>query len=255
MVVTRLFPRPEIDLDPVVLYGNEDRTLRAGRPYVMVNMVSSIDGSTALGGVTKALGSATDRAIFLHLRDVADAILVGASTVRAERYGPARPTRDVQSDRLARGQSPTPPIVVVSRSINFDWQTPFFTESDPPPILLVPGNADVTKLGRAAQSANVITCGDTEVHLPDALSELHRRGVNILLCEGGPTLNTQLLQANLIDELCLTVAPLLVGGSQPRGIFAAGPPETVLSLPLSHVLEEDGFLYLRYGPNRPEPSA
>jgi riboflavin-specific deaminase-like protein len=248
MVVSRLFPRPAVDLDPVVLYGNQDRTLHADRPYVIVNMVSSIDGATALDGVTEALGSTTDRAIFLHLRDVADAILVGASTVRAEQYGPARPTQDVQSDRLARGQSATPPIVVVSRSIDFDWETPFFTESDPPPILLVPSNADVKKLERATQSANVIACGNSVVHLPDALSELHTRGINVLLCEGGPTLNTQLLNANLIDELCLTVAPLLVGGPQPRGIFAASPPDTLLSLPLTHVLEEDGFLYLRYGP-------
>ena len=246
MLVSRLFPRPATDIDPLTLYGSEDRRLPAGRPYVIVNMVSSIDGATTLGGVTEALGSATDRAIFLHLRDVADAILVGASTVRAEQYGPALPSPEAQSARRARGQSSTPPIIVVSRSIDFDWESPFFTESDPSPILLVPGQIDPRKLARAAQSADVVACGDSLVHLPDALLRLHHRGINVLLCEGGPTLNTELLKANLIDELCLTVAPLIVGGPQPRGIVVAGQIQDVVPLSLAHVLEDEGFLYLRY---------
>jgi riboflavin-specific deaminase-like protein len=256
VVVKQLFPLPSGDIDALSLYGNEDRTAPPDRPYVMVNMVTSVDGASAVDGVTKALGSPTDRAVFHRLRDVADAIMVGASTVRAERYGPARPTAAARAARQARGQSARPPIVAVSRSIDFDWETPFFTDADPRPILLVPASADPDKLERAGRSADVMTCGDGTVDLVGALSQLKERGVNVLLCEGGPTLNTELLSAGVIDELCLTMAPMLIGGPSPRGVFAASPVETVVRLPLAHLLEDDGFLYFRYrttagsGPDR-----
>jgi riboflavin-specific deaminase-like protein len=246
VVVRQLFPLPGGEVDALSLYGNDDRNAPPDRPYVIVNMVTSIDGATAVDGVTKALGSPTDRAVFLHLRDVADAILVGASTVRAERYGPARPTAAARAARRARGQSASPPIVAVSRSIDFDWETPFFTDADPRPILLVPAGADPAKLERAGRAADILTSGDEAVDLVEALARLRQRGVNVLLCEGGPTLNTELLSAGLIDELCLTVAPMLIGGPSPRGVFASSPLAKVVSLPLAHLLEDDSFLYFRY---------
>jgi hypothetical protein len=107
-VVKQLFPLPggDVDVDAALsLYGNQDRRAGPDRPYVVVNMVASIDGVTAVDGVSKALGSPTDRAIFLRLRDLADAIVVGAATARAERYGPARPTSAAQAARLERGQA------------------------------------------------------------------------------------------------------------------------------------------------------
>jgi riboflavin-specific deaminase-like protein len=256
VAVRQLFPLPGGEVDPLSLYGNQDRVVPADRPYVIVNMVTSIDGATAVDGVTKALGSPTDRAVFLHLRDVADAILVGASTVRAERYGPARPTAAAQAARQAGGQVARPPMVAVSRSIDFDWETSFFTDADPRPILLVPASADPDKLERAGRSAEILISGETTVDLTGALAQLRKRGVKVLLCEGGPSLNTQLLSAGLIDELCLTVAPMLVGGPSPRGVFGASPVATVITLPLAHLLEDDGFLYFRYrtmaasGPDR-----
>jgi riboflavin-specific deaminase-like protein len=246
MAVRQLLPRAVEDVDPLQLYGNDERVAPPERPYVVVNMVSSIDGAIAVDGVTKALGSPTDRAIFLHLRNVADAILVGAATVRAERYGPARPTPEVQARRQADGQVPRPPIVAVSRSIDFDWETPFFTDAEPRPILLVPADADPSRIERARRSGDVIAVGQGGVDLVAALGQLRARGIKVLLCEGGPSFNAQMLQAGLVDELCLTVAPTVTGGAQRRGIFA-GPGE-VSSLPLaiSHLLEEDSFLYLRY---------
>jgi riboflavin-specific deaminase-like protein len=248
-VVKQLFPLPggDVDVDAALsLYGNQDRRAGPDRPYVVVNMVASIDGVTAVDGVSKALGSPTDRAIFLRLRDLADAIVVGAATARAERYGPARPTSAAQAARLERGQAARPPIVVVSRSVDFDWETPFFADADPCPILLVPEDVDRGKRDRAAQSADVMTSGTGAVDLPAALGQLRDRGIEMLLCEGGPTLNAQLLGAGLVDELCLTVAPVLVGGPQSRGIIAGGITHAALSFPLAHVLEEDSFLYLRY---------
>jgi riboflavin-specific deaminase-like protein len=246
VAVTQLLPRPAGDVDALRLYSDVDRPARPDRPYVVVNMVSTVDGAISVDGLTKGLGSPTDRAIFLHLRDVTDAVLVGAATVRAERYGPARPSPEVQARREAGGQAPRPPIVAVSRSIDFDWETPFFTDADPRPILLVPADADPARLARARRSGDVIAGGEGDVDLVAALGALRRRGIEVLLCEGGPSLNAQMLRAGLVDELCLTVAPMLTGGTQRRGIFA-GPGE-VSSLPLaiSHVLEEDSFLYLRY---------
>jgi riboflavin-specific deaminase-like protein len=234
------------EVDALAFYGKDDRRPPAGRPYVIVNMVASVDGATAVDGVTKALGSPTDRAIFLHLREIADAILVGASTVRAERYGPARPGTRARAQRADRGQWPRPPIVVVSRSLDFEWSAPFFTEADPPPVLLAPGDANPVRLESARQHAEVSTYGERSVDLAAALADLRDRGVAVLLCEGGPTLNTELLAAGLIDELCLTIAPRYIGGSTHRGIFAAAPAAGAVSFDLLHVLEEDGFLYCRY---------
>ncbi len=246
MSVKRLLPEPAADVDPLTLYGNEDRPPRADRPYVLVNMVASLDGATTVGGITAGLGSPTDRAIFFHLRNLADAILVGASTVRAERYGPARPTTEVRDQRIRRGQTVRPPIAVVSRSIAFDWDSTFFTEADPRPVLIVPDDANPATLERARKSADVLTCGTSTVDLAGALRQLKHDGVDVLLCEGGPTINSELSAAGLVDEICLTVAPLLVGGLEPRGIFAPHAAVRSHSLALRHILEEDGFLYLRY---------
>ncbi|MGH8922573.1 MAG: dihydrofolate reductase family protein, partial [Actinomycetes bacterium] len=213
---------------------------------VMVNMVTSADGATAVDGVTRALGSRADRAIFVRLRDVADGILVGASTVRAERYGPARPSPEAQRQRLERGQTRRPPIVVASRSMDFDWDTPFFADADPPPHLLAPEDTDPATLDRARRAATVTTSGQATVDLAAALASLRAGGIDILLCEGGPTLNAELIDTGLVDELCLTVAPVYVGGGGHRGVFAPTRRAAgVLFRPL-HVLEEDGFLYCRY---------
>lgn len=246
LTVQRLLPLPGGPVQALSLYGSGDRRAPHNRPYVVVNMVTSLDGATAVDGVTAALGSPTDRAIFLYLRDVADAVLVGAATVRAEQYGPARTSPQAQADRRARGQSPRPPIVVVSRSVNFDWDAPFFVDADPPPILLLPADTDPRQLRRARQSAEVITAGNGTVDLPAALRELRDRGVTVLLCEGGPTLNTELLRAQLIDELCLTIAPLLTSGDHPRGIFVRAAGNPPLHFSIVHLLEEESFLYLRY---------
>jgi riboflavin-specific deaminase-like protein len=246
VTVKRLLPLPAGEVDAVSQYSGADRRPRPERPYVMVNMVASVDGATATDGVTKGFGSPTDRAIFLHLRDEADAILVGASTVRAEGYGPARTGVAAQEVRLARGQTAKPAIAVVTRSVDLDFATALWTESDPAPVLMVPADTDAATLERARSSADVVAVGAGSVDLRAGLTALRGRGINLLLCEGGPTLNGQLLSAGLVDELLLTAAPLLSGGASPRGIFGAWAGSAPLRLNLAHVLEEDSYLYLRY---------
>ena len=245
-MVRRLWPDPADEVDAPACYEGERRQARADRPYTLLNMVTSVDGATATGGVSRALGSPTDRAIFRHLRGLADAVLVGAGTARAEHYGPVRLDEATVADRVRRGQGLRPPVVVVTRSMALDWSSPLFDGSEPRPILLVPTSA--TSGADAAREAEVVACGDGSVDLVDALRLLLARGLRTVLCEGGPQLNSQLLAGGLVDEVCLTVSPLLVGGDHARGIVA--PIDTGGSSPvpleLAHVLEADGFLYLRY---------
>jgi riboflavin biosynthesis pyrimidine reductase len=236
---------PVGEVSTLEIYDRDDRGAPPHRPYVLVNMVSSADGATAVDGLTGSLGSPADRAIFLHLRDLVDAVLVGAATVRAEGYGPVRTGPTERDRRQRRGQTPRPPVVVVSRSLGFDWASPFFTEADPRPVILAPTDAEPERLERADHHAVVLTAGQATVDLADGLSQLRARGIRLLLCEGGPTLNAELLRAGLIDEICLTVAPLLAPAG-PKGILGSGLPGKLINLHLEHLLEEDGFLYHRY---------
>jgi riboflavin-specific deaminase-like protein len=250
----QLFPLAAEDVDPLELYDRGDRRPPSHRPYVLVNMVASVDGATSVDGLTRALGSPTDRMIFLHLRDLADAVLVGAATVRAERYGPIRTDPSERERRKRRGQKPRPAIVVVSRSLDFDWESPFFTDADPKPLILAPADTQPERLKRVRHRADVLATGQATVDLTDALSQLRGQGVELLLCEGGPMLNTELIRAGLIDEICLTVAPLLASGG-PRGIFGAGLTQDLVNLRLVHLLEDNGFLFHRYLISRAETAS
>jgi len=223
-----------------------ERQIPADRPYVIVNMVTSLDGATAVDGVSKALGSPADRAIFRRLRGIADAVLVGAGTMRAEGYGPVRGDAATRAARRARGQETVPPVVVVSGSMRFDWASPFFTQADRCPIILTPSDVDPMVVGQASGLAEVITSGIGRVDLRAGLRHLCGRGIGIVVGEGGPGLNAELFAEGLVDELCLTVAPAVIGGTAPRGVVAGWPGAPRRSLSLAHALEDDGFLFLRY---------
>lgn len=223
------------------------RGTRGNRPHVLVNMVASTDGATVVEGVTAKLGSPGDKRVFSLLRSLADVILVGAQTVRAERYGPPKVTAEAQARRVARGQTPLPRIAVVSRSLELDWSSRLFADGSYRPLILAPASADSSALRQAGDVADVLVAGQRSVDLADALGQLWRSGIAVVLCEGGPTLNAQLAQAGLLDELCLTLAPALVGGPNRPGIIGAAHLPGRINLDLLHVLEENGFLFLRYG--------
>jgi riboflavin-specific deaminase-like protein len=229
-----------------------------GRPFVRVNMISSLDGAIAIHGRAGGLTGPADQRLFQLLRSLTDVVVVGAGTMRTEGYGPVRLDAAQRAQRQARGQSPVPPIAVVTHSCHLDWTAPFFSEAEARPILLTTGDADDQAVARASDAADVIVCGDTQVDLSRALGELGRRGTHSVLVEGGPTLNAQLAAAGLIDELCLTLSPRLVAGTGPRVL--AGPElNDALALDVRHIMEEDGFFFLRLclppgGPPRPDPS-
>lgn len=254
MTATTTWPRPShpdtvrivTDVEGDLAQYDEAREAPPGRPYVILNMVASVDGAISVDGVTAPLSSGTDKAIFFHLRELADAVLVGAGTVRAENYGPVQIAAEVQDLRQGRGQQPRPPLVIASRSLSFDWAARAFSTDAPLPILLVPDDADPDRLHTASERADIVAAGTGVVDLAGALGSLRDRGVQVLLCEGGPSLNTELVAADLVDEICLTVAPWLAAASNPTGIVATLPGLPALRLRLAHAFERDDFLYLRY---------
>jgi len=209
-------------------------------------MVSSVDGATALDGASGSLGGPADRIVFQAVRAVADVILVGAATVRAEGYGVPTVADEPQAERRrSRGQAPRPRLAIVSRSLDLDLDAALFRDPEQPPFVVTTTDADPERRTALAGVAEIIEAGEASVDLRSALGRLHDRGARVVLAEGGPTLNGQLVAAGLVDELCLTLSPLLVAGPSRR--LAEGPVGTgPLPLILDRVLTEDGFLFLRY---------
>ncbi len=216
------------------------------RPHVFLGMVMSADGAASVGDLTAGLGGDADRVAFRRLREHADAILVGAGTVRAEGYGPVVRRDDAAARRMARGAPPVARLVVVSGRVDLDPGARLFADPSNRPLLLVPRDAPGDRLAALAGVAEIVVAGDGgEVDLPAALRELADRGVSRLLCEGGPRLNGRLLVAGLVDELFLTVAPMLVGGPAQRIVTGAVAPGAQ-ALELVEGRHHGGELLLRY---------
>ena len=226
----QLFPSPVDPVDPADVYGDPPRAGPGGRPGVRLNMIASVDGATTVTGVSGGLGGAADHDLFALLRSLADVVLVAAGTARAEGYGPSR----VQ-------------VAVVTRSCRLDWASPLFTAPVARPIVVTVAGAPPDALARAAEVAEVVVAGDRDVDLAVALDALGGRGHRAVLAEGGPTLNAQLAAAGLLDELCLSLSPRLVGGAAKRILDGLEVPGT-MPLRLCSVCEQDGFLFLRYRP-------
>jgi riboflavin biosynthesis pyrimidine reductase len=184
-------------------------------------MVQSIDGSTVVAGNSLALSGPADRDVLLGLRDIADAVLVGAATVRKEGYGPP------SKSGLRVG--------VVSRSGNVDLSTPLFTSGAG--FLVVPEHAAV----HAAPQVDIMRCGGDRVDLAQAMSRIEGTFVQL---EGGSVLNAAMVEADLVDEINVTVSPLVVGGNGPRLVQSSA--DVLRRFRLAQVCEDEGFLFLRY---------
>jgi riboflavin biosynthesis pyrimidine reductase len=212
---------------------------------VFANMVSTTDGAGSFGGVTEPISSATDKQLFSLLRSMADVILVGAATVRAERYGPARTPERYQRQRTDRGQAPFPAIAVCSGSLQLDWGAPFFTEAKSRPLVVTMAASPDDARRRAAEVADVMVAGDDRVDLAEVLRKLRERGCSLLLTEGGPTLLGELATLDVVDELCLALSPIVAGGDAPR-ITTGLDLDTPQRYRVAALLEDDDFLFLRY---------
>ncbi|HZG91619.1 MAG TPA: pyrimidine reductase family protein [Pseudonocardia sp.] len=234
-------PGPASELDAEALAARYAYPDRLGAPFVRVNFVSSADGAVSVQGRSGGLGGPADRRVFGVLRELAEVVLVGAGTARTEDYrGARRPTRG--------GHAP-PPIAVVTGSADLDPRARLFTDTAVAPIVLTLGSAPAQKRrALAAAGADVVVLDRLS---PDALlAELGARGLHRVLCEGGPSLFGDLLAADAVDELCLTVSPLLTGGDAGRIARGPGgsPPRPLV---LAGVLHQDGELLLRYRRDAP----
>lgn len=207
-----------------------------GRVWVRANMVASVDGAATRDERSGGLGNASDRRLFATLRGLADVVIVGAGTARAEGYGPAQPGPGGRAPRLA----------IVSRRLDLDFEAPLFTDARERTILLAPENAPANRLWRARENADVILAGEERLDFAVAIRELASHGFSRILCEGGPRILAQLVTAGVLDELCLTVSPVLLAGDGPR--IVNGPPALKpAELRLSHAFRDDeDFLFLRY---------
>ncbi len=215
------------------------------RPSIRVVMVQSIDGTIAVDGRSGGLGGPADREVYLANRSLADVVLVGAKTIRAEGYGPARLTPELVASRRTDGMTALPPIAVVSRSLNLDWDAPFFSEATERPIIITTQTAPAAAVAIAGTHADVIVAGKESVDIGQAIALLGHRGAALVVCEGGPTLNAHLAAAGLIDELCLSVAPQIAGGTGPRLVNESElPTQRAFSLHATYV--QDDFVFLRY---------
>src|SRR4051812_15763349 len=226
--VRRLFPDPSDEVDLRTAYAVD------AHRHVRANFVASADGSVSLQGKSGTLGNDADRELFQLLRAISDVVLVGAGTARVENYGGAREV-----------DGRTPPIAVVSRSLDFDLTSRLFTDTRVPPIVLTCADAPADRRDRLADVADVLVAGESDVDFRIAIDMLADRGLRHVECEGGPHLLGWLIAAGLLDELCLTIAPVIAGGTAGR-IVAGLETQVGDQLRLLHVLEDNGYLFLRY---------
>ena len=238
-----LYPHFADVVDPAEVYA--DLPSAVGRPAVRLNMIVSVDGGTSWNGVSGGLGGPADKALFAIMRTLPDVVLVASGTMRAEHYGPAVLPADAQDARRARHQRPVPPVAVVSQRCDFDWDSEFFTAASERPFIITVASAGADRLARAREVSEVILAGDDAVDLRVAVAELGARGVHHILAEGGPTLNGALASADLLDELCVSLAPLLASGDAKR-IIAGSALAELERVRLRSILEEDDYLFLRY---------
>jgi riboflavin-specific deaminase-like protein len=240
--VRRLLPEPAelAELDDAGLV--EAYRLPPGRS-LRVNFVVSLDGAITVAGRSGGLGTPGDKRIFDLLRALTDAVLVGSGTASAEGYGPITADSPVGRLRAELGRPPTAPVVVVSRraSVPPDGR---LTAAPSPTICVTCEAADADRRAAlAAGGVTVLVCGEDDVDLPLALDRLAERGLEQVLCEGGPQLLRAALTAGVVDELDLSIAPALVGG-EARLLDGSLPDPARLGL--RQLLEEDGMLFTRY---------
>ncbi|MBB3039983.1 pyrimidine reductase family protein [Hoyosella altamirensis] len=224
--------------------------------WLRVNFVSSIDGAVTSGGLSGALSSETDKHLFGLLRELADVVVVGAGTVRAENYGGVAISDDARQRRLEAGQSAVPQIAVVTASANLDPHSRLFTDTAVPPLIFTSEQAPqgaIAALRAAGAEVNKIRVGPTgTLDSHEILRILRSSNRGKVLCEGGPSLLGALLAADLVDDLCLSVTPVLTAGSSGR--IATGELPQQRRMRLAHTLSgDDGTVFTRWVRSQESP--
>jgi riboflavin-specific deaminase-like protein len=211
------------------------------RPFVATNFAATVDGRATIGGVSGPIGSETDTAMLVGLRARFDAVMIGAGTMRAERYGRVVASQEQRERRERIGLPHDPLMVIVSGRLDLPWDAPLFTAGGGRVLIFTASEAEPPE---TATSLRVVR-HEGQVDLAAALRHLREeRGVRALLCEGGPHLHGQLWAAGLVDELFLTTAPRMTGAEAPRIVEA--PLPKIVELELAWLLEQEGELFSRY---------
>jgi riboflavin biosynthesis pyrimidine reductase len=219
----------------VEMYRTDKRTHADSSAWLMVNMITSIDGAIAVEGLSGGLGNEADFAVFKTLRGLADVILVGAGTAGAESYKVPSPN--------AAGVRPV--IAVVSRRLSIDLESALFADPTYRPAVVTTTDADAALVGAIAQVADVVAAGVGQVDVSAAVQQLAARFGPTILAEGGPTLNAQLAADDLVDELCVTTSPLVIGGAGGR-MLANGPVHDPRSFVIDRSVPIGGLVFARY---------
>jgi riboflavin biosynthesis pyrimidine reductase len=227
--VRRLHPDPGPVTVEEQLSGFEPRELAPeDRPFVAMNFAATVDGRATIAGVSGPIGSETDTAMLVGLRRRFDAVMIGAGTMRAERYG-----------SLPEGLL----MVLVSGRLDLPWDAPLFSEEGRSVLVFTTAGAEPPETAAELE----VVRHEGSVDLAAALGHLRREhGVEALLCEGGPHLHGQLQAAGLVDDLFLTIAPKLAGGNGGSPRILEGELPTITELELAWLLERDGELFARY---------
>jgi riboflavin-specific deaminase-like protein len=210
------------------------------RPLVAMNFAATVDGRATIAGVSGPIGSDADTEMLSRLRTRFDAVMIGAGTMRAERYGRLVKKQETREGRERLGLPPEPLMVIVSGRLDLPWDAPLFTEGGRV-LIFTASEAEPPETEASVE----IVRHEGFVDIVAALRHLrHRLDVRALLCEGGPGLHGELQSAGAVDELFLTIAPKLSGGDAPR--IVEGELPAVAELELAWLLEEDGELFARY---------
>jgi riboflavin-specific deaminase-like protein len=240
--VRRLLPDPA-EVDPAEQIRSLDLVALAhdDRPYTVTNFALTVDGRATIDGHSGPIGSESDTAVLVGLRTRVDAVMIGAGTMRAERYGRPVPDPDKRARREREGLPHDPLMVIVSDSLELPWDAGLFTSGQGRVLIFTSSEKEPPETPTAVK----VERHDHTVDLVAATHHLRReRGIRALLCEGGPHLHAALVAAGLVDELFITVAPKLEGGAGPG--LLEGLPERTRELELAWLLEEDGELFARY---------
>ncbi|WP_350349315.1 pyrimidine reductase family protein [Agromyces sp. G08B096] len=213
-------------------------------PRVRMNFVSSLDGAVTLDGRSGPLGDEADRLAMQVLRTLADVVLVGAGTVRTEGYGGIRVGDEDAAWRLEHGLAEQPRFAIVSSALELEPGHPVFANATTRPILVTHASSPGERRAALGEVADVLVCGRDRVEPHDLVGALADLGLPQVLCEGGPHLFGTLLEAGVVDELCLSLSPMLVAGD--AGRIVRGAPEHARPMRLRHAIPADDLLLLRY---------
>lgn len=240
----RLFPAPGDVADVEVEVRKASSARPPGGPWVSFNFISSLDGAATAGGLSGALGNAWDQRVFTLLRSTADVVLVGGQTVRAEGYGGPLLSPNAQAWRVGKGLSPHPPLAIVSGSLNLSPEHPAFADAPTRPLVLTLEAAPRERREALAEVAEVVNVGRNELDVGRLINGLTERGYSTIHAEGGPRLFGTFVEADRVDELSLTIAPLLVGGD--AGRISHSAQAALRTMELDRLLQVESMLFLRY---------